>query len=98
MAVYLIGAMDIHDQDEFANYVKAAGGALAPYQGKFTRLTADKNPRVYEGERPGNHMFIIKFDTQELFDEFYNSEAYRQAMKIRLRSSNPHFIMTMAES
>ena len=95
MSVYLIGMMEITDPEEFAKYGQAARRALEPYEGRFRRLSADRNPRVYEGELPASYMFIIEFESREVYEEFYNSDAYREALKIRLRSSVPKAVFLM---
>lgn len=97
MPAYLVGLMEVTDHEEFAHYGKAAAEALEPYGGRFKPLsmTAVSEPTIYEGERPADHMFIIEFESRELFEEFYASPAYRDALAIRLRSSIPKALMVM---
>ena len=100
MPAYLVGIMDITDPEEFARYSEAAGRAMAPFQGKFRRLASTRNNalHVYEGTPPSNYMFIFEFESRELFDQFYNSPQYQEAIAIRLRATKPVAIMLLDDA
>ena len=100
MSAYLVGMMDIVDPEEFQRYSEAAGRALSPYQGRFRRLATTRNSPavVYEGTAPSKYMFIFEFDSRELFEQFYQSPAYQEAIAIRLRATNPVVVMLLEEA
>jgi len=97
MPAYLMGMMEITDPETFALYGAAAAKALAPFEGRFKRLasTRENPPTVYEGDAPASYMFIFEFESRDVFEEFYNSPAYQEALAIRLRASKPTAIMVM---
>lgn len=93
MSIYLLMAVDVKDPDLYAQYVEGAGKVLQSYDIK--RLSFDANPTLYEGAIPANKVAILEFESQEKFDEFYNSDAYQQVIGIRHAASETKFIMTM---
>lgn len=93
MSVYLVMALDVHDPERYAQYAAGAGEALAPF--KIKRLSVDSDPTVYEGEKPGQKLAIIEFESQDAFDQFYNSPAYQEVIGHRHAASTSKFIMTM---
>lgn len=97
MPAYLVGMMDITDPETFVLYGQAAKRALEPYEGRFRRLasTRETAPTVYEGEAPASYMFIFEFESREVFEEFYHSEAYQEALAIRRRATTTKAVMVM---
>lgn len=93
MAIYMISAIEIDDPVIYERYSEAAAKALAPFDIEF--ISRDNDPVVVEGSRPANHLTVVKFQSQEKFEEFYNSEAYQTAIPIRHLSANTKFIMLM---
>lgn len=93
LSVYLVVAIDIKNAELYAEYTKAAGRALQPY--RIERLSADRNPTMLEGSQPANSLAIIEFESREQLDEFWSSEAYREAAEIRRAASETKFIMSM---
>jgi len=97
MPAYLVGIMEITDPEMFKLYGETAARALAPYEGRWRRLasTRQSDPFVYEGEAPASYMFIFEFDSREIFEEFYNSPAYQEAVAIRKKATVTKSIMVM---
>ena len=93
MSVYVVMAIDVKDPELYAKYVEGAGKALRPFNVK--RLSTDASPVVFEGEQPANKIAIIEFESQEAFDQFYASPAYREVVGIRHAAADTKFIMTM---
>jgi uncharacterized protein (DUF1330 family) len=93
MSAYLVGAIDIHDPEEYALYQKGAAKALAPFNAEL--LSGDEHPKMFEGAQPAGHLFIVKFASIEQMDEFFASEAYSELIPVRHRSSTVRFIMGM---
>lgn len=93
MAVYLVLAIDVADSETYKLYSNGALESLAGFN--FEIVSGDDHPVVYEGSQPANHLSIIKFDSQEAFEEFYNSDAYRKVVPHRVASSDTKFIMLM---
>ena len=91
--VFLVGAIDIHDPDEYAKYRDGVYEALAPFNVEV--LSVDGQPEVLEGRQPGGHQFIIKFESSEAVHSFYNSANYRKIIDHRHRASETRFLMVM---
>lgn len=94
MAAYLVGAIDIHDEEGYGEYRAGVGPLFAEFPG-VEILSVDDDALVYEGKRPGSHQFIIKFQSPEQIDAFLNSEAYRNAALHRRGASVTHYIMAL---
>lgn len=77
---YVIITEDIKDPAAMAEYgklaVKAMGGA--------TILSVDQKPTVIEGEWGAPQTVLLEFESVESAKEWYYSDAYQAAAKIRL--------------
>ncbi len=93
MAAYLVVAVDIKDSESYKKYSEAAGAVLHGFD--IEELSAEAHTTLYEGERPANHLVLMKFESKEKFEEFYQSEAYRRAIPLRDAASDTRFIMLM---
>lgn len=93
MSVYLVGAIDVHDQDLYAKYAEGARAALTPIS--FELLSGDSQPTVLEGTQPAGKLFIFKFNSQEDLDRFFNSEEYQNVIGFRHMASDTKFLMVM---
>tara|TARA_B110001454_G_scaffold218389_1_gene246206 strand:+ start:515 stop:811 length:297 start_codon:yes stop_codon:yes gene_type:complete len=94
MSVYLVGAIDIHDPEVYARYQAAAAPILAQMS-VVEVLSTDGDPIVFEGDRPAQHMFIIKFESEKDAQTFMESDAYASCIPLRRAASTTHFIMAM---
>jgi uncharacterized protein (DUF1330 family) len=76
---YVIITEDIKDPAGMAEYgklaIKAMGGA--------TVLAVDTTPTVIEGEWPATQTVVLEFESVQAASEWYYSDAYQQAAKIR---------------
>jgi uncharacterized protein (DUF1330 family) len=94
MAAYLVGAIDIEDEEGYGAYRSGVAPLFAEFPG-IEVLSVDDDAFVYEGKRPAGHQFIIKFKSVQQIDEFLNSEVYRKAAVHRHGASTTHYIMAM---
>ena len=92
MTAYLVGAIDVHDQETYAKYSEMTAAALEPFRRKS--LVTDESPVVYAGEPP-NHIAVMEFDSMEDIDRFYHSEAYQEALKVGNSASTARFMLAM---
>jgi uncharacterized protein (DUF1330 family) len=67
-----------------AEYAKLAGKAMAG----STLLSFDQKPEVLEGEWHGSQTVLLEFDSVEAAREWYNSDAYQAAVKLRQAAAN----------
>jgi uncharacterized protein (DUF1330 family) len=81
MKVYGILDVDMHDPEQYKQYmvraaplIEAAGGRYLVRGGKHTVIEGDWNP---------TRLVIVEFPSQEAMDSVYGSEAYQEAKAIR---------------
>jgi uncharacterized protein (DUF1330 family) len=67
-----------------AEYGKLAGKAMAG----STLLSFDQKPDVLEGEWHGTQTVLLEFESVEAAREWYNSDAYQAAAKLRQAAAN----------
>ncbi len=76
---YILLTEDVKDQAGMAEYAKLAGKAMAG----STLLSFDQKPEVIEGEWHGTQTVLLEFESVEAAREWYNSDAYQEAVKLR---------------
>jgi uncharacterized protein (DUF1330 family) len=76
---YVIITEDIKDPAGMAEYGKLAMKAMAG----ATVLSVDTKPTVLEGEWRGNQTVVLEFESVDAAKEWYYSDAYQEAAKVR---------------
>jgi uncharacterized protein (DUF1330 family) len=76
---YIIITEDVKDPAGMAEYGKLASQAMAG----ATLLSFDTKPEVLEGEWHGTQTVVLEFESVEAAREWYNSDAYQEAAKLR---------------
>jgi uncharacterized protein (DUF1330 family) len=76
---YILLTEDAKDPAGMAEYAKLAGKAMAG----STLLSFDSKPEVLEGEWHGTQTVLLEFESVEAAREWYNSDAYQEAAKLR---------------
>ena len=76
---YIIITEDIKDPAGMAEYGKLASKAMAG----ATLLSFDQRPEVLEGSWHGSQTVILEFESVEAAREWYHSDAYQAAAKLR---------------
>ena len=76
---YVILTEAIKDPEGMKAYGQAAGAAMAG----VGVLAVDANPQVLEGNWHGDQTVVLEFDSVEAAREWYESEAYQEAAKLR---------------
>jgi uncharacterized protein (DUF1330 family) len=76
---YIIITEDVKDPAGMAEYGKLASQAMAG----ATLLSFDTKPEVIEGEWHGSQTVVLEFDSVEAAREWYESDAYQEAAKVR---------------
>lgn len=96
MAVYLVADIDVHDAETYAEYSRLAQATFEGY-GEVTYLVRGGEVEVLEGDWQPNRFFIIRFEDREKAMTWYNSQPYREAMKMRLASSTSNLVIVSGE-
>lgn len=86
--VYMIAQIQIEDHEAFFNEYGAAAGPLVIGNGGRV-LVASPAVDTLEGEWSGNWTVVIEFPSEEAAkQDWYNSDAYQQAIKLRLANTS----------
>jgi uncharacterized protein (DUF1330 family) len=92
MPCYLVADIDVHDPATYDEYSRRAQETFGGY-GEVTYLVRGGEVEVLEGDWRPRRFFIIRFEDREKAMAWYRSDAYREAMDFRLRSSSSDLIM-----
>jgi uncharacterized protein (DUF1330 family) len=76
---YIILTEDVKDPAGMGEYGKLARQAMAG----ATLLSFDRKPEVLEGEWHGSQTVVLEFESVEAAREWYQSDAYQEAAKLR---------------
>jgi uncharacterized protein (DUF1330 family) len=97
MPVYLVADIDVHDPQTYAEYSKAAQETFKGY-GEVKYLVRGGEVTALEGDWKPKRFFIIRFEDREKAMAWYNSQPYKEAMKIREASSKSDLFMVEGEA
>lgn len=85
MSVYFMANIRINSDQEYARYLEHSDEIHARHKGTY--LAVDNAPRVMEGDWDYSRAVLIRFETKEDFDAWYNSEEYKEILQYRLSAS-----------
>ncbi len=81
MSYYFIAQIKITDELEYQKYIDKAGDIFQKYNGKY--LSVDNAPVILEGKWDYTRAVLIKFNSKNDFEDWYNSEDYKEILKHR---------------
>ena len=81
MPAYLIVETDITDPEQYEQYKAASPGAVAAGGGRF--VVRGGELAVLEGDWSPSRLVILEFDDLEAARQWYASEQYQDAKKLR---------------
>jgi uncharacterized protein (DUF1330 family) len=91
VSAYLIINYDVTDAAALAVYRDAATPMLVgPGLGEVVAVTA-ATVGLPEGEAPGTHTVVLRFDDVDQAQAIYDSEAYQAVIGERLAATTPRF-------
>jgi uncharacterized protein (DUF1330 family) len=76
---YVVITEDVKDPAGMAEYAKLASQTMA----SATILAFDTNAEQLEGQWHGTQTVLLEFESVEAARDWYNSDAYQQAAKLR---------------
>jgi uncharacterized protein (DUF1330 family) len=76
---YIVITEDVKDLDGMTEYAKLASKAMAGAK----ILAFDPKVETLEGEWHGTQTVLLEFESVEAAREWYNSDAYQEAAKLR---------------
>jgi uncharacterized protein (DUF1330 family) len=81
MSAYVITKIKVTNWDRYREYTKASPAAVAKYGGKF--LVRGGETLTLEGPEETSRIVVLEFPSLEKAKEFYYSEEYQSAKKLR---------------
>jgi uncharacterized protein (DUF1330 family) len=81
MTAYVIVETDVTDPEQYKQYMAASPGAVAAGGGRF--LVRGGDLAVLEGDWQPSRLVVLEFDDLEAAKRWYDSQAYREARKLR---------------
>ncbi len=95
MAGYVIADVDVTDPELFAEYRKLVSATVEQYGGKY--LVRGGEFVVAEGDWTPTRTVVIEFESYERAKEWYYSDEYAPALKMRIESTNSSVIIVDGE-
>ncbi|MCH8813780.1 MAG: DUF1330 domain-containing protein [Chloroflexi bacterium] len=84
MAAYVIAQMEVHDAVKYREYASRVGPTAAAFGGKMLAAT---DADVKEGEPAFRRTIVGEFPSMEDANAWYDSEAYREILPLRLEAT-----------
>ena len=90
MTAYLLARVEITDWDRYKEYVQVTPAVVKKYGGKF--IVRGGKVETLEGAEEKRRLVLIEFPSFEKAKEFYSSEEYQQAKKLRSGAASGQFL------
>ena len=91
MPAYLVALVGVTDPEQYAKYSRLTPAAIAEFGGRFV-IRGGHNETLEGPLRPGR-VVVIEFSSFERAKEFYQSEQYQEARKLRVGAADASFIL-----
>lgn len=91
MSAFVLVEVDIFDDQLYEEYKKLTPSSLEPFEGKF--VIRGLPVEALEGNWKHDRLVLLEFPSREKALEWYNSEAYQAAKKIREKASKANFFI-----
>lgn len=91
MPAYVIVEVSVHEPKEYEDYKKLTPATVAAFKGKF--IVRGGSTTTLEGDWKPERMVVLEFPSVELANEWWNSDIYAQAKKIRQRTAKTKMII-----
>ena len=91
MSAFILVEVDIHNMEVYEEYKKLTPSSLEPYGGKF--VIRGLEVEALEGAWKHDRLVLLEFPNREKALEWYNSESYQRAKKIREKASSANFFI-----
>ncbi len=85
MTAYVIIDIKVTDPELYAQYRELAPDIVRAFGGKY--LARGGKTEVFEGNVSPNRTVVLQFDSMERAREWLDSDAYREARKMRHKST-----------
>jgi uncharacterized protein (DUF1330 family) len=91
MPAYVIVDIQVHDPVKFEEYKKQAPASIAAYGGKY--LARGGASETLDGTWAPERVVLLEFPSMDRAREWYNSEKYAEAIRLRHASATSQFLL-----
>jgi uncharacterized protein (DUF1330 family) len=91
MAAYFVFHHRVTNAEKAHEYLSKVGQTLAPYPHEL--LVSADHSEVIEGHTPLPRTVLIRFDSHEAAEDWYNSPAYRKVRPIRIEATEGYTVL-----
>jgi uncharacterized protein (DUF1330 family) len=91
MSAFVLVEVDIHNMEVYEEYKKLTPASIETFGGKF--VIRGLPVEALEGEWKHDRLVLLEFPNKEKALEWYNSENYQKAKKIREKASSANFFI-----
>jgi len=91
MRAYLVLNIEVTNLERYAEYVKAAGAAVAQYGGRY--LVRGGRAERLEGQVEPGRVVVLEFDSVERARAWWASEEYAGPKAVRQSAANTEMIL-----
>jgi uncharacterized protein (DUF1330 family) len=91
MSAFVLVEVSIQDPLVYEEYKKLTPASVQAYGGKF--VIRGLPAQVFEGAWNYDRLVVLEFPSKEIALEWYNSEEYQIARKIREKASSANFFI-----
>lgn len=91
LSAYFIARVKITDRDQYQKYLDLVPGIIKKYNG--TVLSRTEQPQTLEGPDESRRIVVIEFPSTGKAEEFYYSDEYQEAKKLREQAATGEIII-----
>lgn len=91
MAAFVIVEIEIHNQELYTSYTQLTPDTIAEYDGVF--VVRGGETKVMEGNWNPKRIVLLKFPSVARANEWWHSESYTKARKIRQKAARTNMII-----
>lgn len=89
--VYGLAQITVHDAERYSQYEEKFMSILGDHGGRLIGFA--EPPEVIEGTFDATRAVLLEFDSREVFDAWYQSDAYQDIVKHRHAASEGSVIL-----
>lgn len=95
MAAYFIVHYQLNDPALYGEYVAGAGATIGDYGGEL--VVFDTDVKAVEGEPPGPRTVIVRFESAQAANDWYNSPEYQAVVGKRLAATEGFAVIARSQ-
>lgn len=88
---YMLVQVDVTNAQQYGEYTKLSPGIIEKFGGRF--LARGGRTVTLEGAPARSRVVVVEFPSFERAQEFYNSQEYQAAKKVRAGAATAQFVL-----